>query len=459
VVTRQWHLSAILARVIGSIPSKLAQLAVLPTVLVVVALTVPARHPSAAARSVGTSAATAPPEADASFFAAGVAPGAALDLAKAPRAGEPALARGWFQVTVIGAWPDAAATERAASVIRSLLATSARHHEDPTNAGARARLLDEANAAPVTPGEALELQRLGLTSEIGVGWPGASADAGGAVLVFGRALAVPGLKGDFGGLRPNPLVALLERHGARVFVEGDPAAPRPACFDVAFVAPDAAAAQALGVALSDYFAIAPALTVRPPWHPKGVSADEARARATYTALERAVRAALQDPAALRALRYFPGREPEDFMVELQRAYQRAALDAVDRVASDGDRDAEVVDAFRRALPALPFHGPAVHDSDPASRARLLERLGGLAAEVSTRGAGAAELVATPAEVALGASGRARVDGRKVDLGGLSFHRVARGLPLLLDWLRRARCSDVRLDVTAPGRLRDALEHD
>lgn len=459
MVTRQWHLSAILTRVIGSVPSKLAQLAVLPTALVVVALTVPARHPSPA-RPVGTSAAPAPPSADASFFAAGAAPGGVLDLAKAPRAGEPAPAHGWFQVTVIGTWPDADATDRAASVIRSLLATSARHHEDPTNAGARARLLDDAHAAPVTPGEALELQRHGLTSEIGIGWPGASADAGGAVLVFGRALVVPGLKGDFGGLRPNPLVALLERQGARVFVEGDPAAPRPACCDVTFVAPDAAAAEALGVALSDYFAIAPALSVRPPWHPKGVSADEARARATYTALERAVRAALQDPDTLRALRYFPGREPEDFMVELQRAYQRAALDAVDRVASAGDRDAEVVDAFRRALPALPFHASAaVHDTDPASRARLLERLGGLAAEVSTRGAGAAQLVATPTEVALGASGRARVDGRRVDLGGLSFHRVARGLPLLLDWLRRAHCGDVRLDVTAPGRLRDALEHD
>src|SRR5262249_49495709 len=138
-------------------------------------------------------------------------------------AAEATLSNGWFQVMVLAELGDDTTAARAAQELRDLVAASARHYASDASAEARARLVDDKSPAPLTPPEATALDRAGLRSEIGVGWPGSDRDTSKAVLCFGRVLAISGLKGDFAGLRRNPLAALLGAQGARVFVEGDPA--------------------------------------------------------------------------------------------------------------------------------------------------------------------------------------------------------------------------------------------
>jgi hypothetical protein len=99
----------------------------------------------------------------------------------------------------------------------------------------------------------------------------------------------------------------------------------------------------------------------------------------------------------------------------------------------------------RAAQAL----PGFWSVDPALRRRLAERMGSLAVAVSAPkapGAGAT-VEPTDSERAYGATGRVQLQGTRVDLGRLVFHRFGHGLPALLSSLRAAGCAKVRLGVT------------
>lgn len=432
---------------------RLGQLAALPVALVALGLTVAPRHRRPASTpDVRVELGGAPRTVDAAaFFAAGAPPANLVDLAAgsgaAPADPSPG---GWFQVTVLAELPDDAATTRVAGELRALLSASAEHVEDVVHRETRARLLDARSPAPLTPAEASAFERLGITSRIGIGWPGASDKAASAVLRLGRVLVVPGLKGDFSGQRPNPLAALLTRQGARVLVEGDPGGRATPHLDLTCEAPDDAAAARVAAALDHYLAAPDTFYLRPPWHPDGVTADEARARATFVALERAVLRVLQDPASLRGLdvQVVPGVDGgETLHLELQAALRRAALDAVDAVKDDAALDRALVDEYRAALAAT--GSPSAWHRDPAVSRRFAERLGTLTLDVSPGGAPGTppRLEPAPGEAAFGALGRVRAHGRRVELGGLVFHRVARGLPELLRWLAAARCTDARLGLS------------
>lgn len=405
---------------------KLVQLALLPAALTAAALGVSPR------RSTGPL--VEPPVLSG-------APGLAVDLAALPPA-LPALPAGPFEVTVAAELPDAAAAKGAAASLRTLLAASARAHE--ADAALRRALLDPAASAPLTPPEAEALSRRGLASPIGAGWPGASADADRGVLLLGRLVVVPGLKADRGGLRPNPVALLLRGPGAKVHLEGDPsggAAPR---VDLTCAAPTEAEAGRLAGLLRDYLGLPAGLRARPPWHPAPLTPAEAKARASWSALARTALAALgeADPQQL-AWRFTRARTPEE-AEEAMRAFEddlrAAALEGLERRPA-GEDDPVVRAAWKKALAEGPLldqaHGVVIGPTDLTG---LAERVGPL-----PKG--------EEADLELTAAGRARAAGKRVELGGLQFHRLARGLPALLEWLRAARCADARLALVDEGRLR------
>lgn len=384
------------------------------------------------------------------FFASGRAPALPLDLAALASASLPAdvvvptSANGWFQVTVVAVLPDEGAAAKRQGELSALLEASARHYAEPGHEEASARLRDGKSAAPVTPPEASAFAARGLTSAVGIGWPGETDRAREAVQRLGRILALPSLKGDFAGLKRHPLAALLEADGARVLLEGDPAGGASPLVDLEVEAPDEATARRLAESLDVYLAAAPHLFLRPPWHPAGVSPEQGRARATLVAVDRAQRAALVDPAFGRALarRIRRIREPAEWRRIQSELLRELASRAIDDVARRPDADAAVLDELRRELAASP--GTLVLQATPALRARLAERLGCLALDAAAADAHGVE--PSLADRAFGAAGRVEVDGRRVGLGAVAFQRFARGLPALLRWLGAAGCREARVEV-------------
>lgn len=433
----------------SGVPLKLAQLMALPVALVVVSVVKAPRHGRPPGPGAEPDTVTAVQAAD-RFFAGRAAPSIPIDLEKVAASVATPASSTWFQVTVVAELPDDVAAVRMAGDIEELLASAARHVEESSSDEVRARLLDARSAAPLTPPEAAAFARRGVRSEVGIGWPGARKDARSAVVRLGRVLAVPGLKGDFAGLRPNPLAALLEASGARVLVEGDPAGGAQPALDLTCDAADEAAAGRLARSLDHYLRAPRSLFLRPPWHPLPVSAEQEGARATLLGVERAVRAALADPHIFDSVRdriHTGSRDAGEIGRVLEEIRRERALEALEAVARRPGTDPVVVDELRK------FHGgPSTATFDPATRRRLSERLGSLAVEVGApRTPGAAATVEpTSDERAFGASGRVQVEGRRVSLGRLVFHRFAHGLPALLLELRAAGCSGAKL-----GLLRDA----
>lgn len=439
------------------------QLAALPLALLVLALTVTPRYPQRS-RLPG---APPPPDVcgqpDAAFFAGGAAPTAPVDLPTTPPPATPPRG-GWFQVTVVATLPDAATASRVADELTTLLGESARHLEDAAHAEARARLLDEASPAPLTPAESAAFERAGVTTSAGIGWPGARADARGAVLALGPVVIVPGLKADFSRLQRNPLAALLAARGARVLVEGEPAGGEPPVVDLSCAAPSDDAAARLAEALQDYLDAPASFALRPPWHPAGVSAAEARARSSFARLSRALRAVSASVTAEFTRTFDPyvmPADPASILRDLARASRERALEALDDAASDGTHDPVVLEALRRSVASatdMVFEG---HLHDPALTRQLAARMGALSLEVAAPAAqgASARLAPTPAELAYAAHGAARAAGPRVELGRLAFHRIGRGLPALLAWLRTSGCADAHLAVVAPGRARGLVLED
>lgn len=432
-----------LCRVAG-VTTKVVQLAALPAFLVGVALGVTPRK----AQLVPEAEDRREARLEADFFAAGALPTRPLDLAATPAAVASAAPTGWFQVTVVSLHEDSAAAAKVAAHTQALLGDAAAFLADPARAGLRARLEDERSPAPLTPPEAAALDRAGLASPIGVG-----AAAGTRALALGPLVVVADLKADFSELRPNPLAALLGARADRTFSEGDPAGARSPAVDLVVEVADEAAAARLAATCAGYLELPAELLLRAPWDPAGVSAGEARARATYLAAQRAVREALERPQDL----LFPGRDgdaPDAVEDMLRRAREalRARVKAL--VAAGPDVDEAVLEEYLRALDdsGLGFpSGLAVAALELPARRRLAARLGGVPVTVATGAQGGARpavwLEPAPGALALSAAGRVRSVGRRLDLGRLRFQRIACGLPALLVWLRAAGAREARVEVS------------
>ncbi len=430
----------------GRASVKVAQLSALPALLAIVAVCKTPRHarPPTPGTEPDTPAVVVPVE---RFFATGAAPSVPIDLRGVVAAVTSHAPGSWFQVTVIAELSDEAVSARVATEVEELLAAAAKHYEDTSSEEARARLRDAKSPAPLTPPEAAAFAKRGVRADVGVGWPGASADVRGAVLRVGRFLAVPGLKGDFASLRPNPLAAFLEAAGARVLVEGDPSGGASPVLDLTCEMPDEAKAAALARTLDHYLRAPGAFFLRPPWHPRRVSADEDRARATYLAIDRAVKRSLTDRKLYDAISdrvRWNMHDPTEMTRAVEEVRREFALKALETAAKRPDADSVVVEEMRKA-----HAGPGGFNLDPLTRRRLAERLGSLAIEVvAARAPGAVATVEPTAdERGFGATGRVQVQGKRVGLGRLVFHRVAHGLPALLAQLDAAGAGAAKLAVT------------
>jgi hypothetical protein len=398
---------------------KVAQLAALPALLVLVAVVKTPRAPHLSSSFLADDTKTTL-VAPAQFFASGAQP--AIPLPRGAAAPVGTRANGWFQTTVVADFADEETASRLASEVGGLLDLSLRHFDERPEA--RARLLDELTAAPLTPAEAAAFERRGVRAEIGVGAVSSQ------VLRFGRVVVVPCLKGDFGALRPNPLAAFFAAAGARVLVEGDPGGGASPLVDIACEAPDEATARSLASSFEHYLASPGALCLRPPWHPSGVSVAEERARATFHSVVKAVRRALADPQMFEELqdRTRWTRDPTELARIMEEVRRERLQRAIDACASRGEADSVVIEELRRmplAALSLTF--------DPQAIRRLAERLGSLQVEV---------------ERAYAATGRVQVRGKRVELGRVVFHRFAEGLPRLLATLEAAGCTEIRLGLSS-----------
>jgi hypothetical protein len=417
-----------LSRVAG-VTTKVVQLAALPAFLVGVALGVTPKR----AQLVPEAEDRREARLEADFFAAGAPPTRPLDLASAPAAVASVAPTGWFQVTVASLHEDSAAAAKVAARTQAVLVDAAAFLADPARAALRARLEDERSPAPLTPPEAAAFERAGLSSPIGVG-----AAKGARALALGPLVVVSDLKADFSELRPNPLAALLGAQADRTFSEGEPAGSRLATVDLVVEAAGPAAAERLAATCAAYLELPAELLLRAPWDPAGLSAAEARARATFLAAQRATREALERPQDLLYPIHDLTDSPEEVQGLLARAREalRARVQAV--VSARPDVDEVVLGEYLRGLDDHGFGFPSGPGLELPARRRLAARLGG----VPTAG-----LEPAPGALALSAAGRARSVGRRLDLGRLRFVRLACGLPALLGWLRAAGATSARVELT------------
>lgn len=419
---------------------KLVQLAALPLALLVIALTVPPRHPRSAAGPRTKIALTPRPHTARAFFATGVAPTSTVDLT--------AIARPTtgtrppehpFVVNIVVELPDAAAATRAAAGVKDLLRRAAEHLAGPTRATERAQLLDPRRPAPLTPVEVEAFVAARLEPSYGVGFAGAPADAGQAVLTAGPFVIACGLKNDPVDEGPHPLALLLAAQGARGVPGGDRASVFPPLVDLTCVAPDEAAAARLAEAARHHLEAPAALALRPPWHPTRLSDAEARARATHARAVDALRETWRAAAACVGDGGDADLERLTLLSEVARAQLRAALEALE---ADPAHDRLVLDELWRCLEG---DADVLFELTPRSdeaRRLLAERMGRLPPEEQAQplrdgGAFLTRFLDLP-------RGRARAQGRRVELSGVALRDTGRELAHLLIWLREGGCTTAHL---------------
>ncbi len=318
---------------------------------------------------------------------------------------------------------------------------------DPANASALAQLEDDERPAPITPPEIAALKDgLLAPGTRGVGWGGGADRVDDAVYAIGPVLVVTGLKSETpaesqddaatGAKLPiHPLAHLLAAAGGAVLLEGDRSGEGSIVADVSCRPADSASGSALLDELGDAIITAGQFSTRPPWIGPPPTAREALARATMRRYQQgAAAAALGDRRLQELAQRLAGATPEEYAAALEEfsAYVRErGLELM-----DGEVDPEVL--------ALLLDTNAL--SDPAARlawARDVgERMGRLPVESSQYG----EQPAADDNATLATSGTVRLHEGRLEIGWLSFGRMAAGLPSLAGYLTARGCGDIRIGL-------------
>ena len=341
-----------------------------------------------------------------------------------------------FPVAILATYPSPADAETAADEVRDLLEASAAWYEDPANADARDRLLDPTAPPPLTAPEAAALRAALLaSSERGIGFGGAAADAADAVRTIGPIVVVTGLKTELGYEEEpplHPLAHLLSAAGAEVVVDGDWLEEASVVVDLS-CAPDG---ETTGRLLLDDVGDAIGAAqyhVRPPWVGP-VTAAQALARATVRRWQLASARAMADV------------ELESYVDRLQdavddpAAYEALVGELGQKIATrsrellDGPVDGEVL--TRLVAQPTVSSGGAYADwlraiGERMGQLPLIEHEGGYVAPAPD-----------DAAVEIHGGSLRHADGR-LDLGFLSPADVPTSLPLLVAHLVEAGCGDVR----------------
>jgi hypothetical protein len=258
--------------------------------------------------------------------------------------------------------------------------------------------------------------------------------AGAAAVTLGRLLLVAGLVGHPGD-RPDPAVAALRGLGGDVLVEGDRLGEGTIVVDVACTAPSSEAAASLASALGDYASMYSYTFVRPPWVGPPLTDDEALARSTSRRWTQGYAARVAGAPWLaeygqRIAAAGSDAERAALLAELETRVRELAPESLGQDAHAGmaaliagqptGRDIDATYAWGRAMGRLA--GP-VDAADPEAGPTWYEQRH------------------------LAQIGSVRTAGLDVELGWITFNRVALGLPALLDHLDETGCTDLRVALT------------
>lgn len=255
-----------------------------------------------------------------------------------------------------------------------------------------------------------------------------------ATVTLGRLLLVAGLAGDPDD-RPHPAVAALRDRGGDVLVEGDRFGEGTVVVDVACTAPSADAAATLATALGDYASMLSYAFARPPWIGPPLTDDEALARATSRRWaqgygERLANAPWLAEYGQRIAAAGSDAERAALAAELESRVREQAPDMLGDDAHPG-------------MAALIAGQPTGRDLDATyAWGRAMGRLAGPVA--------AADPEAGPTwyeQRHLAQIGGVRTSAATVELGWITFNRIALGLPALLEHLESAGCGGLRVALT------------
>lgn len=279
----------------------------------------------------------------------------------------------------------------------------------------------------------------------GVGWGGEADRVNDAVYAIGPVLIVTGLKSETptesqgaaatgANLPIHPLAHLLAAAGGAVLLEGDRSGEGAIVADVSCRPADSASGSALLDELGDAILTAGQFSTRPPWIGPPPTAREALARATMRRYQHGAAAALGDRRLQELAQRLAGATPEDYAAALEEFSMYVRERGLELM--NGEVDPEVL--------ALLLDTSAL--TDPAARpawARDVgERMGRLPVESIPSG----EQPAPDDFARLATSGTVRLNDGRLEMGWLSFGRMAAGLPSLAGYLTDRSCGDVRIGL-------------
>lgn len=347
-----------------------------------------------------------------------------------------------FGISIVATFPSNEAAERQAAAVREILATSARWYADPANAAALDQLEDDEHPAPITPPEAAALQTQMLApGDRGVGWGGEAEGADDAVYTIGPVLVVTGLKSETAreveagtSLPIHPLAHLLAAAGGDVLLEGDRSGEGSIVADVSCQPADSASGMALLDEVGDALLTAGQFSTRPPWIGPPPTAREALARATYRRYLQGTTAAMGDRHLQELARRIADAPEEDHAAAIAEFGDYVRKRGVELM--NGEVDPEVL--------ALILDTPALSDS--ASLQAWARTLGEVMGRLPVESGPAGEQPAPDDHARLLISGTMRLQGGRLEMGWLTFGRMAAGLPSLAGYLTAEGCQDIRIGL-------------
>lgn len=202
-----------------------------------------------------------------------------------------------FSMTIVGTFADLDKMMDAAKELQEILARCAAWYASESSAQAQLLDADLEVEVPLEPPIADWLTARNLAiPPVGIGWLGKEAEAKDAVVRIGSSLCVHRLKPCYKKLSNgqefyydaeydvhHPLVVFFEEFGAEVLGEGDCNGHDGIVADLTCSCSDLVGNH-LERELWQYNCLDYNLYALPPWHPKGISPDQVRARETFNRL-------------------------------------------------------------------------------------------------------------------------------------------------------------------------------
>jgi hypothetical protein len=345
-----------------------------------------------------------------------------------------------FGISIVTTFSTPEEADAQATVVRAILAESARWYADPAHRDALAQLNDPERPAPFTPPEVAGIEaHLLAAGERGVGWGGDAGGVDDAVYSIGPVLVVTGLKSETGSeIDPpalHPLAHLLAAAGGDVLLEGDRFGEGSIIADISCRLDDAAAGGQLIDDLGDAIVTGGLYSTRPPWMGPPLTDAERLARATIRRWWAGASAAMQDAMVRDYANRLIDAKAEDrarITEELQAYIAKHGVELI-----DGPVDPEVL--------AL-LLGSANTDTTAAKRdetkRELTRRLGSLPVTETDYG----DHPAPDDYARLATTGSVRIHDGRLEIGWLAFGRMAAGLPSLAGYLTDEGCADLRVGL-------------